>query len=83
MGVQGANLPKNFECKAMGGLKMSYPDSMFQEFANNRLLNIWDVWFQYFCFLSVFPFSSFFFFFFFFLILTESRDFHKNTDWKH
>ena len=34
-----------------------------------------DVWFEYFCFPSFFPF---------FYILTESADFRKNTDdWKH
>ena len=35
VGVLGEKPPKNSECRTLGGLKMSYPDIMFQEFANN------------------------------------------------
>ena len=73
VGVQGAKPHKNFECRALGGLKMSYPDSMFQEFDNNtEYLWLTD---RYFWRerkgLRIFT-------------LTKSGDFRKTTDdWKH
>ena len=32
VGVQGAKPPKNFECRDLGGLKMSYPEYCFLSF---------------------------------------------------